>query len=129
MAILTPPLPPQPLGLGYRIDTALFPPFLLVTDGVERSVVRSTERHDPLVADLASDRSGLGKAHMVGLSWRTPADEAGLGGHVAEMLLVPDPARRADGKGRFVDPAWFFRTRVSIRISALTNLRLRVMST
>ncbi len=99
MAILTPPLPPQPLSMSDGVYATHFPPFHLITNGVERSVVRSTERHDQLVADLASDRSGLGETHMVGLARRTPADEAGLGGHVAEMLLVPDPARRADGKG------------------------------
>ncbi len=99
MSILTPPLPPQPPGMGDRIDAALLPPFFLVAHGVEGTVVAGAEGYGPLIADLASDRSGLGKAHMVGLTWRTPADEAGLGGHVAEMLLVPDPARRADGKG------------------------------
>ncbi len=109
MAILTPPLPPQPRSLGYRIYTTLFPPFLLVTDRVECPVVRGAEGHRPLVTHLAADRPGLGKTHMVRLGWRTPTHEAGPGGHVPEMPLVPDPARRADGKGRFVDYACFLR--------------------
>ena len=103
------------------INPALLPPFFLVAHSVEGSVVRGAERHDPLVTDLASDRSRLGKADMVGMAWRTPTHEAGLGRHVTEMLLISDPARRADGKSRFVDLAWLFRTQVSIRISVLTK--------
>ena len=99
MAILTPPLPPQPLGLGYRIDTALFPPLLLVSDRMKGPMVRGAEGHHPLVAHPPPDGTGLGETHMVGVAWRAPTDEAGLGGHVAQVLLVPDPARRADGKG------------------------------
>ena len=48
-------------GLDDRINTALFPPFFLVAHGVERRVVRGAERHDPLVAHLASHGPGLGK--------------------------------------------------------------------
>ncbi len=47
---------------------------------------------------------------------------------MAQVLLVPDAARGADGKGRFVDLAWFLRTRVSMRITALTGSRLRILS-
>ncbi len=110
------------------VNTEILPPLLFIADGMQYPVMCGTERHDPLVADLAPDRPRLGKTHMVGMAWQTPADEAGPGGHVAEMLLVPDPARRVYGKGRFVDLAWFLGTRVSIRIAVLTNFCLRVLS-
>ncbi len=61
MAILTPPLPPQPLGMSDGVYATHFPPFHLITNGVEGSVVRGAERHDPLVADLAPDGPRLGK--------------------------------------------------------------------
>ena len=47
---------------------------------------------------------------------------------MAQVLLVPDAARGADGKGRFVDLAWFLRTRVSMRITVPSSSCLRVLS-
>ena len=114
MSFLAPAFSPEPLGVRDRINLTLLPPLLLIAHGVEGTVVAGTEGYGPFVAHLASHRSRLGKAYMVGLGWRTPADEAGPRGHVTQVLLVPDPARRADGKSRFVDLALFLKTRASI---------------
>ncbi len=114
MSFLAPVFSPELLGVRDRINPKLLPPLLLIAHGVECTVVAGTEGYDPLVAHLAAQGPGLSKAYVMGLGWRTLTDEAGLRGHVAEMLLVPNPPRRADGKGRFVDLASFPKTRASI---------------
>ncbi len=114
MSPLAPVFSPELLGVSDRINPKLLPPLLLIAHGVEGTVVAGAEGYGPLVAHPAAHGPGLGKAYVMGLGWRTPTDEAGLRGHVAEMLLVPNPPRRADGKGRFVDLAWFLKTRASI---------------
>jgi hypothetical protein len=51
-----------------RVDAAHFPPFFLIANGMESSVVGGTKRHGPLVTDLATHRSGLGIADVMGMS-------------------------------------------------------------
>ena len=114
MRFFAPVFSPELLGVRDRINPKLLPPILLIAHGVEGTVVAGTEGYGPLVAHPTAHGPGLGKAYVMGLGWRTPADEAGLRGHVAEMLLVPNPPRRADGKGRFVDLASFLKSRASI---------------
>ncbi len=114
MSLLAPVFSPELLGVRDRINPKLLPPLLLIAHGVEGTVVSGAERYDPLVAHPAAHGPGLGKAYVMGLGWRTPTDEAGLRGHVAEMFLVPNPPRRADGEGRFVDLTSFLKTRASI---------------
>ena len=99
MSFLAPVFSPELLGVRDRINPKLLPPLLLIAHGVEGTVMAGTERHGPLVAHPAAHGPGLGKAYVMGLGWRATADEAGPGGHVAQVLLVPDPARRANGKG------------------------------
>ncbi len=122
MSSLAPVFSPELLGVRDRINPKLLPPLLLIAHGVEGTVVGRAERHGPLVAHPAAHGPGLGKAYVMGLGWRTPADEAVLGGHVAEMLPVPNPPRRADGKGGFVDLTRGTGPVLSIAVAVSTGL-------
>ena len=69
-------------------------------------MMRGAEGHNPLVADLAAEGPGLGKAQVMGMARAAAADETGLPGHIAQMLFVSNAPWGADREGRFVDLAW-----------------------
>ena len=73
-----------------------FPPGLFGSAIVQSAMVQVAEGHDPFVADLTSKRPRLGKAEMMRLAWCPSADEAGEGGHVFEVLAVPNSLRCGD---------------------------------
>jgi len=52
------------------------------------AMMRATDRDRVFVADLSSERAGLGRTKMVGFSRRAAAHDAGLAGHESSMLLV-----------------------------------------
>ena len=80
-------LPPQSFIAGCMV--------LLMVDGAER--------YGEFVADLEPKASGLGEADVMGVARRSPANETGLLGHEAQMLLGADPFWFADGKHALVD--------------------------
>ena len=51
----------------------------------------SAERHRKFIADLLSEPARLRKAQMVRVAGLSAADKAGLVGHKAQVLLVPQP--------------------------------------
>ena len=55
-------------------------------------MVRPTERHRELIADLAAERSALREAHMVGVGGAAAADQARLLNYMSDMFAVPNPA-------------------------------------
>jgi len=81
----------------------MLPPGPLVAYSVKRLVVEGTERHDPLVADLAPQGPGLGEAQVMGLAGRPPADQAGLVPHEPQVLFIPDSSRSVDRQRCLVD--------------------------
>jgi hypothetical protein len=83
----------------------LLPPSLLIANAVEGSVMGGRERDRPLITDLSSESTGLGKAQMVGLGWRSSANNAGLCGDIAEVLFVADPPWRVNRQVCLVDVA------------------------
>ena len=97
MSFLAPVFSPELLGVRDRINPKLLPPHLLIAHGVEGTVVAGTEGYGPFVTHLAAHGPRLGVAHMMGMPRRAPANQTGLGRHIAQVVLVPDPARSADG--------------------------------
>ena len=75
-------LPPQPLIAGCMV--------LLMVNGAER--------YREFVADLEPKAPGLGEADVMGVARRSPANETGLLGHEAQMLLGADPFWFTDGE-------------------------------
>ena len=68
---------------------------LLMVDGAERD--------REFVADFEPKAPGLGEADVMGVAWRSPANETRLPCHEAQMLLSADPLRFADGEHTLVD--------------------------
>ena len=62
------------------------------------AMMASTERDDPLVADLTAKRAVLRKPQMMGIGRCAAADEARLGRDKSEMILVPDATRLGMGE-------------------------------
>ena len=88
-------------------------------------MVNGAERDRELVADLEPKAPGLGEANVMGVAWRSPANNAGLLGHVAQVLLASNPLWFADCKHALVDfRTWAFGT-PGIR-RALSMIRLAV---
>ena len=86
-------LVPQALGFSQGIDFGVLPPDPLVAGVMERSVVGSAERHDPLIPGFGTHGTKLGKAYVMRLAGRPAADKAWQGRHESEVLLVADAAR------------------------------------
>src|SRR6266699_6550966 len=74
---------------GDRVDPSRFPPQRLVARAMELAVVQAAERNREFVADLAPQGALLGEAQVVRLGGLAPANEAGSGSDVIQMLLVP----------------------------------------
>jgi hypothetical protein len=70
---------------------------------VEIAMVLSAERHGELVTDFATEGLGLREPDVVGVAGLGTAQEAGLRGHVPEVILVADPLRLLQKEGALVD--------------------------
>ena len=95
--------PPELQSIGNRVNVSLTPPLRFVPRPMQFGVMFDTERHGPLVTDLAAQGARLGKACMVGLTGALPADDAGKGGNITPVVLVPLPNGRADGQDSLIN--------------------------
>ena len=94
---------PQACGHCERINLVLLPPQPLIAGCMVLLMVDGTERYREFVADLEPKALGLGEADVMGVARRSPANETGLLGHEAQMLLGSDPFWFADGEHALVD--------------------------
>ena len=85
-------LQPQAASRGGWIDISLVPPHRFITTAMNLTMVSATERDRELVADLAAERRGLGKAQMMGIGGAAAADQARLLGHRLDVVTVTDPS-------------------------------------
>ena len=104
---------PQLAGNLDRIDSCLPPPSNFVAAAVNLTMMSSAQRDGELVADLASERPALGEAQVMGVQAAT-ANQAGMLGHVSDVIAVTNPARLRQRQRALVDrldrPAfWPFR--------------------
>ena len=60
---------------------------------MDLAVVRATDRHRELVADLAAERTRLREAQMVWIGRPPAADQARLLNHMPNMIAVTNAAR------------------------------------
>src|SRR5450432_2569486 len=87
------------------IDFSLSPPCRLVATPMQFLMMEPADGNGELVADLASQSAGLGKAQMMGIGGKAATKEAGLAGDELAMLFVAQPngplgdplAERANG--------------------------------
>src|SRR5262249_44703193 len=94
---------PELSGDGERVDPGRFPPLWLVARAVKLAMVQAAERNREFVADLAPEGELLGEAHVVRLGRLPPANEAGAGGDVFQVLLVANAPRFRECKDALVD--------------------------
>ena len=65
---------------------------------MELAVVRATERHRELIADLAAERARLREAQMVWIGGPATADQARLLHHMPDMIAVANATRFGEDK-------------------------------
>ena len=65
--------------------------------------MQRANRHGKFIGDLAAESTWLGKLQVVRLAGLPPADEAGLAGDKAEVILVAQPLGLGDGEAALVD--------------------------
>ena len=70
---------------------------------MHRTMMPATERDRELIADLAAERTGLGKSEVVGVGGPAAAHETCLLGDVAKVLPVAIPTRGSDRENALVD--------------------------
>ena len=79
---------PEPARDIDRLDADSRPPIDFLAGPVQLPMMRATQRHRELVADLEAEPAGLCEPQMVRVAGLAAADEAGLFGHKAQVLLV-----------------------------------------
>ena len=84
---------PEHTGSRTGINAGLFPPCRLVATAMDLAMMAAAERHNKLIADLATERPWLGKAKMVRVGGRTTANQAGLLDDEPHVLAVAQSAR------------------------------------
>src|SRR5215470_11562827 len=92
---------------------------------MHRAMMPSTEGDRELIADLAAERTGLGKAEVVGVRGLAAAHETRLLGDIAQMLAVAIAPRRSDREDALVDALHLTRLGVFSRGKHLRPFDLR----
>ena len=92
---------PEVLCNRDRRNLHIGPPGHFVAMAVQIPVMFTTQRDGKFVADLAPERSRLGKFEMMGIARRALADQAGLRCHKREMGLVALAAGLRQRGGQF----------------------------
>jgi len=86
-------------------------------------MMNGAERYGEFVADFEPNTSRLSKADMMGMAWRSAANDTRLLRHEAQMLLGSDPFWCADREHVLVDlvpaPSWVRPSDVIARRSLL----------
>src|SRR5262249_25352108 len=70
---------------------------------MHRTMMPTTERDCEFIADLAAERTGLGKSEVVGVRGLAAAQETRLLGDIAQMLPVAIAPRGRDREDALVD--------------------------
>ena len=104
-----PTMLPESMRYGDRVDAGVLPPGRLVADPVQKPVMDATKRNSELIAHLAPERSRLHVLEVMRIAGPAAADEAGLLGDIAQMLLVAMPAWHRNCQYALVDGDWFRR--------------------
>src|SRR5262245_20938096 len=94
---------PEPAGNLDRVDAGLPPPRALVARAMHRTMMPATERDRELIADLAAERTWLGKSEVVGIRWLAAAQETRMLGDIAQVLPVAIAPRGSDREDALID--------------------------
>jgi hypothetical protein len=100
---MTTRLEPQRSRCRDWVDRGFAPPLSFIAVAVKFAMMPTAERDGELVADLASKRSGLGKAQVMGVTGLATADKTGLLRHMADVVTIADPARLGEWQKTLVD--------------------------
>src|SRR5262249_18009345 len=93
----------EPAGNLDRVNAGLAPPRTLVARAVRRPMMSATERDREFIADLAAERTGLGKSEVVWVRGLAAAHETRLLGDVAKVLPVAIATRRCNREDALID--------------------------
>ena len=94
--------PHFPRGV-LSIDFFILPISALIAPIMKLSVVQCTEGYGPLVACLETPGPRLSEGKVMSVGGLSATYEAGLVGHVFEMLAIANALRRPNGQYRLVD--------------------------
>src|SRR6516162_5154500 len=78
---------------------------------MRRTMMPAAEGDRELIADLAAERTGLGKSEVVGVRGLAAAHEARLLGDIAKVFPVTIATRRSDREDALVDALCLTRGR------------------
>jgi hypothetical protein len=94
---------PKRAGSRKRIYSGLSPPRSFITAAMDLTVVRATERHRELVADLATERTRLREAQMVWVGRPPTANQTRLFHEMPDVVAVAKATRLRKGERTFFD--------------------------
>ena len=83
---------------AHRLDAELGPPADFISSAMQVAMMRATERHRELIADLEAKASWLREAQVMGVRRLASANHAGLrGDKLAVTLVTPPPCFMCHG--------------------------------
>ena len=91
------------MGHGEGVKFTFLPPHPFITGCVVLLMVNSAKRNSELITHLEAKPFGLGEADVMSVCRRSPANETGLLGYKAQMLLGPVSLWFADGEHALVN--------------------------
>jgi hypothetical protein len=94
---------PKSLGDFERVYLEVVPPGLLVAGLMQLSVMAAAKRDGEFIADLHSQRSGLGEPHAMRIGRQAPADKTRLGRNKFQVGLVAQPCGFGNGQCALID--------------------------
>jgi hypothetical protein len=100
---IEPGLSPELAGDLDGVDAGRLPPRLLVTDAVDRAVMRAAERDSEFVARFAAERPRLQVTKMMRIGLFAAADETRLLGDIKQVLPVAVAPRGCKDESALVD--------------------------
>ena len=100
-------LEPQLPSFDDRIDSRIQPPRRFIAVPVNFAMMATAERDRELIADLAAKRPALCEAQMVGVAGLPAADQAGLLGHVSDVVAVAQTAGLGKRQYAFIEAPGF----------------------
>jgi hypothetical protein len=95
---------PQRASSRAWVNPSLPPPRPFIAIPVHFAMMSAAQRDNELITDFAPQSPALGKAQMMGIGGTSTANQTSLGGHISDVVAVPNATRLRQRQRAFIHP-------------------------